>query len=145
MKQTTQKRKQSLTKRQLQLIDALASGMEVPDAMSQCKVSAGRFRQWSKSELFQEELEFRQQLAGQQSRLLIGKFVPLAAGKLIRLLESEKEEVARKACLDILQMATANIPTTRQNTIATKEKPLSLPPELANKLLKLLAKEEKSV
>ena len=143
MKQPVQTQKKSLSKRQLRLIDALAGGAELPEALTQCKVSARIFRRWVKCDAFDQELTFRRQFAAQQSQLLIDRFVPVAASKLIGLLESEKEDIVRRTCLDILQLGQQS--KKKEEAQTQKSGKSALPPELAEKILKMLSNEKKSV
>ena len=48
--------------------------------------------------------EHRVERAVQRTRLIIARYAPLAASKLVQLTESENQETARKACLDIISM-----------------------------------------
>lgn len=137
---TRSKFHKKLTRRQLELIEALASGRAIPEAMAKCRVSEAIFRKWTSSQAFNTELAYRQQLAKAQSELLISRFIPVAASKLISLLESEKEETVRKACLDILQLTSRQSKT--ETTTAAKSSKVSLSPKMAEKMLKLLAEEK---
>jgi len=62
------------------------------------------FNKWLADELFVEH--FNERIAGsfRQSQLIIARYAPLAAAKLVQLTESESQETSRKACLDIISM-----------------------------------------
>jgi hypothetical protein len=54
--------------------------------------------------LFPSEYDRRITSAHRQSAAIIAKYAPLAAAKLVQLTESDREETARKACLDIISL-----------------------------------------
>ena len=143
MKQVKDVYRRQLTKRQLKLIDILTTGVEISEAMATCRISERILRKWTSSEAFNAELTYRQQLAEAQSKLLIGRFVPLAASQLINLLKSEKEETVRKTCLDILQLVSR--PNKAQVQTAPKPPKITFSAEMAEKMLKLFAEESEHI
>jgi len=92
-----------LTPRQLKVIDDLFGGKysEV-EVMKKHKISKNIFNKWASDSLFIKELEFRVESSRRQSEMIIARYAPAAAAKLVALTESDKEETARKACLDII-------------------------------------------
>jgi len=129
-----------LTKKQFQLINLLAQGTDFDEAAVQSDIALSTLRKWLNSETFRSELAFRQDTARRQSELLLSRFATTAASKLIALLESEKEETVRKACLDILNLTSKQ---TENISRHIPSKPI-MPPDsrTAEKLPKLLAEEK---
>jgi len=68
------------------------------------KVSRNLYNRWLDDGLFVSEFDHRIISAHRQSAALIARYAPLAAAKLVQLTESEKEETARKACVDIISL-----------------------------------------
>ena len=100
------KRKQ-LTKRQLAVIEDLFSDFSIVDeqaVLDKHNVSRSVYNKWLTDSLFTEQFDRRIAAAHRQSAALIARYAPLAAAKLVQLTESDKEETARKACLDIISM-----------------------------------------
>lgn len=128
-----------LTKKQLHLINLLAKGTDFDEAGVQCGTAPATLRKWLSSETFTTELAFRQDIARRQSELLLSRFATTAASKLIALLESEKEETVRKACLDILNLTGKQPQATGENVPPKPIQPLDS--KTADKLLEVLSKE----
>ena len=70
----------------------------------------------------------------------MARWLLLAAERLAQLTISEKDETARKACLDIISLHTHKTEQkTAQNAQTTQAKEIKpLPPEIASKLLAAL-------
>ncbi len=95
-----------LSSKQKAFIEALAAGAtDVSAALEKHGVSRQLYRQWLARPAFADELAFRRDCAQQQSRMILARFAPAAAARLVALTDSEKEETARRACLDILALA----------------------------------------
>jgi len=98
-------RKKRLTKRQLAVIDDMFSGeLDEQSVLAKHKVSRDVYDRWLADDSFAEQFSRRIASAHRQSELIIAKYAPLAAAKLVQLTESAKEETARKACLDIISL-----------------------------------------
>lgn len=100
------KRKQ-LTQRQLAVIEDLFSDFSIVDeqaVLDKHNVSRSVYNKWLTDSLFTEQFDRRIAAAHRQSAALIARYAPLAAAKLVQLTDSDKEETARKACLDIISM-----------------------------------------
>ena len=126
--------------------DMSQNSIPEPEVLEKHNISPGRYRRWLKNGLFVQEIDDRIEAAMRQSKLVMAKWLPLVAGRLAQLTISEKDETARKACLDIISLYTPETDQkTAQNaqTVQAKEiKPL--PPEIASKLLAALAEIEKN-
>jgi len=135
--------KKQLSKRQLAVInDLFAEGMDESRVLARHKLSTAIYRKWLQEGVFADELRFRIDAAHRQSWLIIARYAPLAAAKLVSLTESEKEETARKACLDVISLRTGEKPSDNMKLEPdTDEISEKLPDGLASKLLEVMAGE----
>lgn len=101
------------------------------------KISRKTFNRWLADERFIGQFNERVEKSFRQSRLIIARYAPLAAAKLVELTASDKEETARKACLDIISMHT-NPYMNNEQEVSSDE----LSPETARKILAALAEEK---
>ena len=126
--------------------DMFKNGLSEHEVLEKYKIYPYRYRNWLKNGLFAQELDNRIEAARRQSELAMARWLPLATERLAQLTISEKDETARKACLDIISLHTLEAEQkTAQNaqTVQAKEiKPL--PPEVASKLLAALVEIEKN-
>ena len=98
-------RRKKLSKKQLAVIDDLFGGeLDEQAVLEKHKVNRNIYNRWLADELFVSEFDSRVMSAHRQSVVLIAKYAPLAAAKLVQLTESDKEETARKACMDIISL-----------------------------------------
>ena len=89
--------------------------------------------------------------AYRQSELILARYAPLAAAKLVELTESDNQETRRKACLDIISLQDKKQneqdkkrpSKIEQNASETTDQP-DLSPETASRLLAALAEETPS-
>ena len=144
------KRTRKLTKRQLAVIEDILSGeLAEAEVLKKHKVGLAVYRKWCSSEAFVEEMMRREAGFRRQSELILVRYAPLAAAKLVALTDSEKDETARKACLDIISAAgedcTSGAVGKSNNgpaeTLDAEQGP-AISPETASKLLEVLAGEE---
>ncbi len=82
-------------------------------------------------------IEQQIETAHQKGCLLLAKSMPAAVEKLIRLLEDENSETARKACVDLIKLELTQPRSSRTQEETKPPEPLD--PELADRLLKALA------
>jgi len=131
-----------LTKRQLAVIEDLFAGqIDEQQILDKYKVDRRLYDKWLADEVFIGEFERRLQSARRQGELIIARYAAFAAAKLVQLTESENQETARKACLDIIGLlrpgtakGEADLPD--DNPAAP---PAEIPPALASRLLSALA------
>jgi hypothetical protein len=135
--------KSRLTRKQLAVLDDLfgedASASE-GQILAKHAVKPVDYRRWHGEEAFSQEFSARMDCLSRQSRLLIARYASYAAAKLIALTESENQETARKACLDIIDRIQT--PDSRLQTKDDREYELAdgqLTPEAAEKILAILA------
>jgi len=136
-----------LTKKQLDVIDDLFAGeLDEQAILDKYKLSRKLYNQWRNDDSFAEQFEKRITDAYRQSDVLIARYAPVAAAKLIQLTESDKPETARKACLDIISMPILSAGRKAQPSDepqpADTRLPASLNDETAGKLLAVLAEEK---
>ena len=137
--------KKRLSKKQLAVIDDLFSGeFDEQMALEKHKVSRNLYNRWLADTLFDTELSRRIASAHRQSQVLIARYASLAAAKLVQLTESDKEETARKACLDIITLPTLTANARRQPDPVEPEQDNTseISPETAGKLLTALTQLE---
>ena len=136
-----------LTKKQLAVIEDLFVGdLDEQAILDKYKLSRKLYNQWRNDDSFAKQFEKRITDAYRQSDVLIARYAPVAAAKLIQLMESDKPETARKACLDIISMPilTANrkAQSSGEPQPADTQLPISFNHETAGKLLAVLAEEK---
>jgi len=142
-------RKRPLTKRQVGVIDDLF-GAELDERaiLEKHKVSRNVYNKWLADERFKAEIARRVTSARLQSEALIARYSLSAAARLVQLIESEKEETSRRACLDIISLPnTKACPPGRHGKVQkgdfkALEQAKALPPRIASKLLAALAEEK---
>ncbi len=94
-----------LNKRQLAVLDDLFAGkLEEQAVLEKHHVSRSLFERWLTDERLAEQFEQRIARAQRQSRMILARYAPAAAVKLMKLTDSKNQETARKACLDILSL-----------------------------------------
>lgn len=142
-----------LNKRQLAIIDELFRGeLDEQAVLDKYKVSRRLYNKWLADDSFTGEFDRRIDAAYRQSAILIARYAPLAAAKLVGLIGSDKEEVVRKACLDIISLrdARCNVQSsnlnvqrsTFNNQDCQPDSPASpLSPATASRLLSALAED----
>ncbi|MBA7656987.1 hypothetical protein ES703_64916 [subsurface metagenome] len=139
-------RKKQLKKRQLAVIDDMFSGeLDEQSVLAKHKVSRDVYNKWLADGDFVEEFDLRIASAHRQSAALIARYAPLAAAKLVQLTESENQETARKACLDIISLPKIGAQKTERPDKATKssDNPAEqLSEATASRLLAALAEAE---
>lgn len=107
--------KRQLSKKQLAVIDDMLDGQfDEQTVLARQKVSRGLYRKWLADEHFIAEFDRRIAWLGRHGRALIANYTRLAAAKLVELSNCDKEETARKACLDIITMSASADKTAEQ-------------------------------
>jgi len=139
-------RVKQLTKRQLAVIEDLFSGeLDEQAVLDKHKVSKKLYNKWQSDVNFIEHFDGRIAAAYRQSSALIASYAPLAAARLIRLTESDKPDVARRACLDIISMprtiSDSRLPIDELKSEAENRKS-KISQQTAGKLLAVLAEEK---
>jgi len=142
-------KKMKLSKRQLAVIEDLFDGeIEEQAVLDKYRVSRRLYNKWLADSNFAGEFDRRIDAAYRQSAVLIARYAPLAAAKLVQLTDSKNQETARKACLDIISMHASR--EARDDGRGTKDEtePAESPPQselsdqTASQLLATLAEEK---
>jgi histone H3/H4 len=133
-----------LTKRQKGVLEDLFSGvLNEQEILEKWKVRRRTYHKWHGQEFFAAEFKRLLKLAQSQSELIFARYAADVAAKLVSLAGTEKEDIARKACMYVI-----NHPDRKgKNLVEIKELPETeplpeLPPEVASRLLAALAGEE---
>ena len=138
--------KRKLSKRQLALIEDIFAGeLDEQTMLQKHKLSKRTYDRWLSNEAFNTQLTQRMTQAHQQSSLIIARYGPLAAAKLVALTESDKPETARKACLDIIQinsqLSTPSAEAEQSAPQSDDDSQPTLSPETAGRILAALAEQ----
>jgi len=109
-------RRKYLTKKQLSVLEDLFSGdLNEQEVLLKHKLSKNIYNKWLSEERFAELFSHYINGLKRQSELLISRYATLAAVKLVDLTESENQETARKACLDIISFSLAKKMVSKAN------------------------------
>lgn len=132
-----------LTKRQLAVLEDLFTGKTNEQAvLKKHGVARPLYERWLAKERFARQFEQRIAHAYRQSRMILARSAPRAAKKLVKLTNCQKEETARKACLDIISLQCATGPKAPSDTPPASKAPApaaDLSPKTASRLLAVLA------
>jgi hypothetical protein len=132
-----------LGKKQLAVIaDIFENALTEADALAKNRVSKWLYQKWLDNPTFLDELDARFDQALRRSKFLLAHCLPLAVQRLVQLIVSEKEETARKACLDLISLQLSDDLQNFKNPQSRKELPPKLTPEKASKMLAILAEPE---
>jgi len=133
-----------LTRKQLAVIDDLFGGeLDEQTVLDKHKVSRSVYNRWLADSSFAEQFDQRIASAHRRSQLIIARYASLATAKLVQLTDSENQETARKACLDIIslpRLAAERIGQPSETGVASR--PQQLSQATASKLLAALAEEK---
>jgi len=134
-------KKKSLTKKQLAVIEDLFAGeLDEQAVLDKHNVNRNLYNKWLADERFAEQFNERIARAYRQSQFILARYAPLAAAKLVQLTESESQETARKACLDIISMQTIR-EAKDDGQMTMDERRDGLSAETASRLLAALAED----
>ncbi|MFA5423863.1 MAG: hypothetical protein WC374_08405 [Phycisphaerae bacterium] len=137
-------KKSALTKKQMSVIDEMFAGeLDISAILEKHKISPRLYDKWLADDGFKAEFTRRIEWLNLQSQALIARYASFAAAKLVALTDSEKEEVRRKACLDIISLPRLDErKSAPQNSDAADDSEPYLHPQIASRLLEALAKEK---
>jgi hypothetical protein len=133
-----------LSKRQVAVIEDLFAGqMDEAEVLEAHKISRSRYNKWLADERFAAAYAERIGRAYRQSQLIIARYAPLAAAKLVQLTGCDSPETARKACLDIIGFSGSGqgsgIGNSIHEPLSTIPEPGQLSDETASRILAALA------
>jgi DNA-dependent RNA polymerase auxiliary subunit epsilon len=140
-------KRKHLSKKQLAVIDDLFAGeLDEQAVLDKYGVSRNVYNKWLTDEKFQAEFVRRISGAHLASEALIARYSLVAAAKLVQLTDSENQETARKACLDIISLPKVAAKKAEQMGKEQKndeKQTEQLSAETANRILAALAGEQK--
>jgi hypothetical protein len=134
-----------LGKRQRALItDMFENGLAISQALEKNKIPKWLFRKWKANPFFMEQCREQVNEATQQNTILLARVFPQAAKRLAELLVSEKDEIVRKVCVNLIEMRKADIEhdlARKEDDDQTKNK-YNLTQEKAAKIWAVLAEKD---
>jgi len=95
---------------------------------------------WLTDENWQEEFQIRLLAARKFWEVTLVKFCTVAVTTLVGLLNTEKPDVTRRVCIDILNYAAEHTPNALEHA-EEEQKEQKMRPETAGKILDVLAKD----
>jgi hypothetical protein len=131
-----------LTTKQRRVLRDLFSGkIEEDEVLKKWHVTDQTYCRWHQQKNFAAEFDRRLKLSHQRSELVFANWTSSVAAKLVSLASAQKEETARKACMDIINHPDlkAKIQSQIKKLPEEEEPPLELPPELTGTLLSAIA------
>jgi hypothetical protein len=130
----------ALTEKQVKVIeDLFESGGDEAAILQKYNISHNLWQKWLADKNFSEGIKSRFESSRRASQILLAKYIPLAAAKLVQLCDSKNQETSRKACLDILTLRAGNIETADSDEA---EAIPAIEPGTASKILAVLAEKK---
>jgi hypothetical protein len=125
------------------LVDLFSGQFTVQEVLEKRKVTRRTYYRWHAQQYFAAEFKRLLNLARTEHQLVFARYASDIATKLVSLTTAEKEETARRACMDVI----ANHLRKAKSIDDAKDKPLDaqlpeLPPDVASRLLAALANEK---
>jgi hypothetical protein len=133
------KDKRTLDRQLAVIADFFSGDLSQADILTKHRVSEQTYRAWQFDTDFTEEIERRIAAAHRESAALIARFSTVAATRLIELTQSPKEEIARRACLDIMALGRPGPPRPPRVSPGAHSEGSAISPEAASKMLAALA------
>jgi len=136
-----------LTEKQRGVLADLFSGkFTVQEVLEKRKVTRRTYYRWHGQEYFAAEFKRLLELSRNEYQLVFAHYAPDIAMKLVSLTTADKDETARKACMDVIANHERKVKHKSENESNAIEEPLiDLSPEVASKMLALLAEEKSRV
>ena len=134
-----------LTKKQRGVLADLFSGkFTVQEVLDKRKVTRRTYYRWHAQEYFAAEFKRLLELTQNEYQLIFAHYAPDIAMKLVSLTAADKDETARKACMDVIANHDRKVKHKSENeTKPIKRPPVNLSPEVASKMLALLVEERR--
>jgi cystathionine beta-lyase/cystathionine gamma-synthase len=133
-----------ITDRQLHAIDELfASGGDENAVLRKFSISLSKWKRWRSQQPFNKALEAKMKTLNQNGQMLLLQHSSLASARLLELCNSQKEEVSRKACLNVLQLNSETVEknTSLENSQSNEPEKTHLTTEQASKILAVLSED----
>jgi len=127
-----------LTKKQKKVMDEIFEGDEDENTvLDNNSVARRTYNVWLTEDAWVQEFDRRVEESRRRTQIIIAKFQPSAAIKLVELTNCDKEQTARQACLDIIQMPRI----IEHGNIINPAESLQISEETSDKIVELLAKD----
>lgn len=129
----------------LRAVDEIVKGTDENEALEHHEIEPEVFDKLLNNPKFALEISNRIGLSIIRTKLLIAQYAQAATAKLISLTDCEKEETARKACLDVITLATKQSDSTLQKEKVAgivESGPTVLTEGQASRMLAALAEDE---
>jgi hypothetical protein len=125
------------------LIDLFSGRFTVQEVLDKRKVTRRTYYRWHAQQYFAAEFKRLLNLARTEHQLVFARYASDIATKLVSLTTADKDETARRACMDVI----ANHLRKARTIDDAKDKPVDehlpeLPPDVASRLLAALANEK---
>jgi len=134
-----------LSNKQLAVLDDIFNnGLTEQQALEKHNITTCRYRKWLENGLFEHEINARIDAAIRQSKLVMAHHLPWAAQRLAQLTVSEKDETARKACLDVISLHNDDIAQDIAEVPQPTDEIPPISPEKASRMLAILAEDEET-
>ena len=102
-------------------------------------VTKSDYEKWLQDVRFSSAIQTHIEAEYLASAVLLARYAPLAAARLIALTESDKPETARRACLDIIELGSGQRKTTDDGRGTSDENAPAMSDEQACRILAALA------
>ncbi len=133
-----------LTKKQKGVLeDLFSTSLTVQEILEKWKVRRPTYDRWHSQDLFAAEFKRRLKLMRNESDLIFARYSVEVAMKLVSLTAAQKDEIARKACLDVINHYNRKPKTRFMKKPQIESKPKTLPPDVASRMLAFLTEEKK--
>lgn len=129
-----------MTKKDKVIREILKGETDEDEILRKNKVGRKEFETWLDSEEWQAQFERHVRKNERRAQILITNFLTVAAAKLVGLTESDKDDTARKSCLDILQMPRI----AEENNIAPTTEGIKMSAKSQNEIMAIMAEEAKN-
>jgi len=132
-----------LTKKQKRVLeDLFSTTFTVQEVLEKWKVKKTTYHRWHSQEFFASEYKRLLKLIRSESELIFARYSAEVALKLVSLTAAEKDEIARKACMDVINHPRYKVKKEFIKKPPEEETHEPLPPEVASRLLAALAAEK---
>ena len=129
-----------VTTRQLQAIDELfASGGNENAVLQKLSISFSKWKRWQTQQSFNVAIGAKMKTLNQNGQMLLLQHSSWVSARLLELCNSEKEEVSRKACYNVLQLNNETVEKIPQQPDDDEDTKTNLTDEQAAKILAFMA------
>ena len=125
------------------LVDLFSGQFTVQEVLEKRKVTRRTYYRWHAQQYFAAEFKRLLNLARSEHQLVFARYATDIATKLVSLTTADKDETARRACIDALANHVRKARTTDDDKDKPEDKQLpEIPPDVASRLLAAMANEK---